>query len=406
MTARGRGSTFFKSNICLFKGGNLSTLMLDISWKRSLTRRANLPARLASSSDELSDIRMDIFCGNIGGGFRDLFRESSILKRSIFGVFCLTPAFTMESSCFPRNHCRAEKRFEVGIFGTYLSREVVGGVPSRRTRTFSTITDLSDLEMAAGGLLKIFEQHPPPDGPEPLPGIKGIRRLQGSLRTRLETPEEVPPGVPVVDMGKRFCLSGRQKKVRAMRKKGFWVSMEWTSGGVRGTDGRGVRGTDGRGVRGTDDWGVCGTDGFFLNVWICSGELLLRQGVLVEMFEGQSKVRLLPLGRLRSRKTKNSSLPHRKGRRPGHCRDTEGVAAYVAFILGALRFWVRRRQKKRRNQNSDIPHVAIRFPPQRRSLSRPYIPCVRLEHSLEGLRKSPLTMDSHTVAGLVVPVAT
>ncbi|MQL78135.1 hypothetical protein Taro_010568 [Colocasia esculenta] len=38
-----------------------------------------------------------------------------------------------------------------------------------------------------------------------------------------------------------------------MRKKGFWVSMEWTSGGVRGTDGSDVRGTD--------DWGVRGTDG-------------------------------------------------------------------------------------------------------------------------------------------------
>ncbi|MQL93888.1 hypothetical protein Taro_026536 [Colocasia esculenta] len=87
---------------------------------------------------------------------------SSMLKRGIFGicfnlvkrrVFCLTSAFTMESSCFPRNHRRAEKRFEVGIFGIYLSRGVVGGVPSRRTRTFPTITDLPDLEMAADGLL-------------------------------------------------------------------------------------------------------------------------------------------------------------------------------------------------------------------------------------------------------------
>ncbi|MQM23704.1 hypothetical protein Taro_056771, partial [Colocasia esculenta] len=38
----------------------------------------------------------------------------------------------------------------------------------------------------------------------------------------------------------------------------------------------------------------------------------------VMVFEGQSKVRLLPLGRLRSRKTKNSSLPpqKRKATRP------------------------------------------------------------------------------------------
>ncbi|MQL99311.1 hypothetical protein Taro_032033 [Colocasia esculenta] len=50
----------------------------------------------------------------------------------------------------------------------------------------------------------------------------------------------------------RASLSGRQKKIRAMRKRGFWVSMEWTSGGVRGTDVRGVCGTDNWGVRGTD----------------------------------------------------------------------------------------------------------------------------------------------------------
>ncbi|MQL88590.1 hypothetical protein Taro_021150 [Colocasia esculenta] len=99
----------------------------------------------------------------------------------------------------------------------------------------------------------------------------------------------------------------------------------------------------------------------------------------------------------------------------------------------ALRFWVSRRRQRHRYLSSDTLHVAIsllksgrnamrvascsrrrqghrrdqhRFPPQRRSLSRPHIPCVRLEHSLEGLRKSSLTVDSHTVAGLVVPVAT
>ncbi|MQM17201.1 hypothetical protein Taro_050168 [Colocasia esculenta] len=39
-------------------------------------------------------------------------------------------------------------------------------------------------------------------------------------------------------------------------------------------------------------------------------------------------------------------------------------------------------------------------PPQRCPLSRPHTPCVRLEHSLEGLRKSPLIVDSHMAAGL------
>ncbi|MQM11950.1 hypothetical protein Taro_044860 [Colocasia esculenta] len=76
-------------------------------------------------------------------------------------VFCLTSAFTVKSSCFPRNHRRAEKRFEVGIFEIYLSRGVVGGVPSRRTRTFPIITDLPDLEMAAGGLLFLWDLYCP-----------------------------------------------------------------------------------------------------------------------------------------------------------------------------------------------------------------------------------------------------
>ncbi|MQL90283.1 hypothetical protein Taro_022881 [Colocasia esculenta] len=67
---------------------------------------------------------------------------------------------------------------------------------------------------------------------------------------------------------------------------------------------------------------------------------------------------------------------------------------------------IRRRRGLCRNQEGDWTIVAIRIPPRRRSLSRPHTPCVRLEHSLEGLRKSPLTVDSHTVAGLVVPVAT
>ncbi|MQL80541.1 hypothetical protein Taro_012988 [Colocasia esculenta] len=75
-------------------------------------------------------------------------------------------------------------------------------------------------------------------------------------------------------------------------------------------------------------------------------------------------------------------------------------------LISALLVWVRRRHPTRRHQGSDAAYVAIRFPPQRRSLSRPHTPCVRLERALEGLRKSPLTVDSHTAAGLVVPVAT
>ncbi|MQM00333.1 hypothetical protein Taro_033061 [Colocasia esculenta] len=156
--------------------------------------------------------------------------------------------------------------------------------------------------------------------------------------------------------------------------------------------------------------------------------------MLLMVFKGQSKVRLLPLGWMRSRKTKNPSL---------HPLEKKATTALVLHLnikrrlrwwrSRALRFWVRRRQERHRNPSSDTLHVAIsllksgrnatrvasrsrrrqghrrdqyKFPPQRRSLSRPHIPCVRLEHSLEGLHKSPLTVDSHTVAGLVVPVAT
>ncbi|MQL73410.1 hypothetical protein Taro_005755, partial [Colocasia esculenta] len=82
----------------------------------------------------------------------------SLVKRR---VLCLAPASTIESSYFPRNHRRAEKRFEVGIFEAYLSRGVVGGVPSRRTRTFPIMTDLPDLEMAAGGLRFLWRLYCP-----------------------------------------------------------------------------------------------------------------------------------------------------------------------------------------------------------------------------------------------------
>ncbi|MQL88082.1 hypothetical protein Taro_020630 [Colocasia esculenta] len=107
---------------------------------------------------------------------------------------------------------------------------------------------------------------------------------------------------------------------------------------------------------------------------------------------------------------------------PFPCRPYLLTVLFPLSFHSALRFWVRRRQQRRRDPSSDTLHIAIRnatrvasrsrrrqghrrdqykFPPQRRSLSRPHIPCVRLEHSLEGLRKSLLTVDSHTVAGLV-----
>ncbi|MQM06098.1 hypothetical protein Taro_038916 [Colocasia esculenta] len=130
------------------------------------------------------------------------------------------------------------------------------------------------------------------------------------------------------------------------------------------------------------------------------------------VFKSHSKVRLLSLGRLRSRKTKNPHLHplkrkatttvSRSRRRPFLRRVQKGAKRrLIRRIISALRFWVRWRQWRHRYLLSDIRHVAIRFPPQRRSLSRPHTPCVRLERSREGLRKSPLTVDSHTAAGLV-----
>ncbi|MQM22440.1 hypothetical protein Taro_055492, partial [Colocasia esculenta] len=71
--------------------------------------------------------------------------------------------------------------------------------------------------------------------------------------------------------------------------------------------------------------------------------------------KGQSKVRLLPLGRLRSRKTKNPSLhPLRK----------------KATTALALRFWVRRRQQRRRDPSSDTLQVAISLLKSRRNATR------------------------------------
>ncbi|MQM18882.1 hypothetical protein Taro_051880 [Colocasia esculenta] len=100
----------------------------------------------------------------------------------------------------------------------------------------------------------------------------------------------------------------------------------------------------------------------------------------------------------------------RSRRRLGLCRVQEkGSRHYICRFtrfVSALLVWVRRRHPARRNRRSDSCYVAIRFPPQRRSLSRPHTPCVRLERALEGLRKSPLTVDSHTAARLDVPVAT
>ncbi|MQL82458.1 hypothetical protein Taro_014939 [Colocasia esculenta] len=94
------------------------------------------------------------------------------------------------------------------------------------------------------------------------------------------------------------------------------------------------------------------------------------------------------------------------GSQPSTSTSPRRLPWWRSRFVSALLVWVIRRHSKRRNPCSDACYVAIRFPPQRRSLSRPHTPCVRLERALEGLRKSPLTVDSHTAAGLVVPVAT
>ncbi|MQL83942.1 hypothetical protein Taro_016435, partial [Colocasia esculenta] len=72
-------------------------------------------------------------------------------------------------------------------------------------------------------------------------------------------------------------------------------------------------------------------------------------------------------------------------------------SSFLFKFVSALLVWVRRRHPERRHRGSDACYVAIGKATGPSSLS---------EHSLEGLRKSPLTVDSHTVAGLVVPVAT
>ncbi|MQL79173.1 hypothetical protein Taro_011622 [Colocasia esculenta] len=110
-----------------------------------------------------------------------------------------------------------------------------------------------------------------------------------------------------------------------------------------------------------------------------------------------------------------------------HVYISEAITLVAITFVSALLVWVRRRHQARRNQRSDACYVAISVVQaceesdgvgvanrrrrrasriQRCSLSRPHTPCVRLERALEGLRKSPLTVDSHTAAGLVVPVAT
>ncbi|MQL84662.1 hypothetical protein Taro_017179 [Colocasia esculenta] len=113
----------------------------------------------------------------------------------------------------------------------------------------------------------------------------------------------------------------------------------------------------------------------------------------VKVFEGKNEVRLLSLGRLRSRKTRIHISVLLKRRRQGHCRVQEGALASVAFrskegdtasvslpgsqpsmstslrrlpwwrsrFVSALLVWVRRRHPPRRNQRSDAGYVAIRL---------------------------------------------
>ncbi|MQL74513.1 hypothetical protein Taro_006871, partial [Colocasia esculenta] len=81
------------------------------------------------------------------------------------------------------------------------------------------------------------------------------------------------------------------------------------------------------------------------------------------VFKGQSKVRLLPLGRLRSRKTKNPSLhPLKKKATTAVSRSRRRLFLVCSLPLSfhsALRFRVRRRQQRRRDPSSDMLHVAI-----------------------------------------------
>ncbi|MQM15249.1 hypothetical protein Taro_048191 [Colocasia esculenta] len=83
--------------------------------------------------------------------------------------------------------------------------------------------------------------------------------------------------------------------------------------------------------------------------------------------------------------------PLRSGTRLASCRDL-GRDWHPVVILVTTGYLS--------PSSSESKSVRLGCPPQRRPLSRPHILCVRLEHSLEGLRKSPLTMDSHTATGL------
>ncbi|MQL97878.1 hypothetical protein Taro_030577 [Colocasia esculenta] len=132
--------------------------MLRVNTRRSLTRHPSLPAELAVSSAEMSGIGMNSLSGNIWSGFRDLFRRFARICLSLVDrcIFCLTSASTLESSCFPRNHRKTEKRFEVAFVGIYLSRGMIGWLPSSRTRRLPTMMDLPDLEIVADDLLFLY----------------------------------------------------------------------------------------------------------------------------------------------------------------------------------------------------------------------------------------------------------
>ncbi|MQM04471.1 hypothetical protein Taro_037268 [Colocasia esculenta] len=169
-----------------------------------------------------------------------------------------------------------------------------------------------------------------------------------------------------------------------------------------------------------------------------------------QVFKGQSKVRLLPLGRLRSRKTKNPSLHPLKKKattavsrsRRRRCLRRVHVKASRRLLCRVIRYTflfilpfqegdnkgvaIRVVTRCRSQSENDSSSVAIRYALYPYTFFR-YLKsaevweerdegCVafkeatgalsRSEHSLEGLRKSPLTVDSHTVAKLVVPIAT
>ncbi|MQL69926.1 hypothetical protein Taro_002248 [Colocasia esculenta] len=123
--------------------------------------------------------------------------------------------------------------------------------------------------------------------------------------------------------------------------------------------------------------------------------------------EDSNNMRLLPLGRLRSRKNRTRSL-HLQLQKATFIwsRSPEGDSQHVASAaLGEKATSKSSRSVRRHGGRRDQVYL-ISVHCEEECDALPVAILVATEHSLEGLRKSPLTMDSHMAAGLVVPVAT